>query len=229
MNAMPMPRSQLLWTTLSRFVGGFVFIAALLFWPAGTLNYWQAWLYLGILFVPVAIVGVVLFLRDPALLERRLRTRETESAQRKAILFSSLLLLTIFLIPGFDRRYGWSTVPVALVALADILILVGYLLFALTIRENRYASRVVEVAAGQTVISSGPYALVRHPMYLAVVLMFGATPVALASWWGLLPALLLPVALAGRIKNEEEVLRKGLVGYDAYQRQVKYRLIPFVW
>lgn len=229
MNAMPMPRTQLLWTTLSRFVGGFVFIAALLFWPAGTLDYWQAWLYLAILFVPVAFVGVVLFLRDPALLERRLRTRETESAQRKAILFSSLLLLTIFLVPGFDRRYGWSTVPVAVIVLADILILAGYLLFALTIRENRYASRVVEVAAGQTVISSGPYALVRHPMYLAVVLMFGATPVALGSWWGLLPALLLPVALAGRIKNEEAVLGKGLVGYDAYQRQVKYRLIPFVW
>lgn len=224
-----MNTNRLLWMTLTRFVGGFVFIAALLFWSAGTLDYWQGWLYLVLLFVPVAIVAVVLFLRDPALLERRLRSRERENAQWMVIAASSVVLLAVYLLPGFDRRYGWSSISWPVVLLADLLILVGYLLFALTIRENRFASRVVEVQAGQTVISTGPYARVRHPMYTAVLLMFMATPVALGSWWGLLPALLLPPVLAGRILNEESVLRDGLAGYTAYCQRVKYRLIPLVW
>jgi protein-S-isoprenylcysteine O-methyltransferase Ste14 len=215
--------------TAARFLAAIVFVGCTLFLPAGTLSYWQAWLYMGLLFTPVAIVGVVLVIKDPELLERRMRTREREAPQRRVIASSGLLLLAVVLIPGFDRRYAWSNVPLPLVFLADILILLGYLLFVLTIRANRFASRVVEVQANQVVISSGPYALVRHPMYLAVSLIFTLTPLALGSFWALIPALLLPVVLAARIGNEEQLLRRDLPGYAEYCHKVKYRLVPFIW
>jgi protein-S-isoprenylcysteine O-methyltransferase Ste14 len=215
--------------TAARFLAAIVLVGCTLFLPAGTLNYWQAWLYMVLLFIPVAIVGVVLVIKDPELLERRMRTREREAPQRRVIASSGLLLLAVVLIPGFDRRYAWSNVPLPLVFLADILILLGYLLFVLTIRANRFASRVVEVQANQVVISSGPYALVRHPMYLAVSLIFTLTPLALGSFWALIPALLLPVVLAARIGNEEQLLRRDLPGYAEYCHKVKYRLVPFIW
>jgi protein-S-isoprenylcysteine O-methyltransferase Ste14 len=215
--------------TIARFMAVVIFIGCMLFLPAGTLGYWEAWLYMGLLFIPVAIAGVVLVIKDPELLERRMRTREREAPQRKVIAGSSLLLLAEFLIPGFDRRYAWSTVPLSLVLLADILILLGYLLFILTIRENRFASRVVEVQDNQVVISTGPYALVRHPMYLAISVIFTLTPLALGSFWALIPALLLPVVLAARIGNEEQLLRRDLPGYEEYCQKVKYRLLPLIW
>jgi protein-S-isoprenylcysteine O-methyltransferase Ste14 len=201
----------------------------MLFFPAGTLRFWEAWLYMALLFVPMAVVGLVLLIKDPELLERRMRTREREARQRKAIAASSLLLLAVYLIPGLDRRYDWSTVPPALVLVADILVLLGYLLFVLTIRENRYASRVVEVEDNQVVVTTGPYSLVRHPMYLAVSVMFGLTPLALGSYWALIPAALLPAVLASRIGNEERLLRRNLTGYQEYCRKVRYRLLPFIW
>ncbi len=229
MDAKPLSRTALLWLTLTRLLAGIVLIGGMLFVPAGTLRYWEAWLYMGLLFAPVAIVGAVLFIKDPELLERRMRTREKESPQKKVIAVSSLILLAVYLIPGFDQRYAWSTVPPTLVVLADILILLGYLLFALTIRENRYASRVVEVQDSQVVIRTGPYALVRHPMYLAVSVIFTLSPLALGSYWALIPALLLPIVLAGRIGNEEQLLRRDLKGYEDYCKQVKYRLLPHIW
>jgi len=229
MNPKPLSRAALARMTAARFLAAIVLVGCTLFLPAGTLNYWQAWLYMGLLFIPVAIVGVVLVIKDPELLERRMRTREREAPQRRVIASSGLLLLAVVLIPGFDRRYAWSNVPLPLVFLADILILLGYLLFVLTIRANRFASRVVEVQANQVVISSGPYALVRHPMYLAVSLIFTLTPLALGSFWALIPALLLPVVLAARIGNEEQLLRRDLPGYAEYCHKVKYRLVPFIW
>src|SRR3990170_4600832 len=188
MNPKPFSRTALLSITLARFLAGIILIGCILFLPAGTLRFWEAWLYMGLLFVPVAIVGVVLFIKDPDLLVRRMRTREREAPQKKVIAASSLVLL------------------------ADILILLGYLLFVLTIRENRYASRVVEVQDNQVVISTVPYAIVRHPMYLAVSVIFTLSPLALGSYWALIPALLLPVVLAGRIDNEEKLLRRSLDG-----------------
>jgi len=229
MNPKPLSRAALARMTAARFLAAIVLVGCTLFLPAGTLNYWQAWLYMVLLFIPVAIVGVVLVIKDPELLERRMRTREREAPQRRVIASSGLLLLAVVLIPGFDRRYAWSNVPLPLVFLADILILLGYLLFVLTIRANRFASRVVEVQANQVVISSGPYALVRHPMYLAVSLIFTLTPLALGSFWALIPALLLPVVLAARIGNEEQLLRRDLPGYAEYCHKVKYRLVPFIW
>ncbi|MHC4825421.1 MAG: methyltransferase family protein [Planctomycetota bacterium] len=215
--------------TLARFLAGLILVGCMLFLPAGTLRFWEAWLYIGLLFGPAAIVGVVLFIKDPELLERRLRPREREAPQKKVIAVSSLVLLAVYLIPGFDRRYAWSTVPPTLVLAADILILLGYLLFVLTIKENRYASRVVEVQDNQVTVSTGPYAFVRHPMYLAVGVIITLSPLALGSYWALIPALLFPIVLAARIDNEEQLLRRSLTGYVEYCRRVKYRLIPFIW
>jgi protein-S-isoprenylcysteine O-methyltransferase Ste14 len=229
MNIKPLSRTALLLTTLARFFAGIILIGCMLFIPAGTLRFWEAWLYIGLLFIPIAIVGLVLFIKDPELLERRLRTQEGEDPQKKVIAVSTLVLLAVYLIPGFDHRFAWSKVPSILVVSADILILLGYLLFVLTIRENRYASRVVEVQENQVAISTGPYAMVRHPMYLAVIVIFTLTPIALGSYWALIPALLLPVVLAARINNEEQLLRRSLTGYDDYCQKVKYRLLPFIW
>jgi len=229
MTPRPLSRTALATMTAARFLAAIIIVGCMLFLPAGSLGYWEAWVYMGLLFVPVATVGVVLIIKDPDLLERRMRTREREAPQRKVIAVSSLLLLAVLLIPGFDRRYSCSTVPPSLVVLADILILLGYLLFVLTIRENRFASRVVEVQEDQVVVSTGPYALVRHPMYLAVSLIFTFTSLALGSYWALIPALLLPVALAARIGNEEQLLRRDLPGYEEYCQKVKYRLVPFIW
>jgi protein-S-isoprenylcysteine O-methyltransferase Ste14 len=229
MNPKPISRTALLSMTFVRFLAGLILVGCLLFLPAGTLRFWEAWLYIGLLFVPLAIVGVVLFIKDAELLERRMRTQEREAPQKKVIAVSSLVLLAVFLIPGFDHRYAWSTVPPSLVLAADMLILLGYLLFVLTIKENRYASRVVEVQDNQVAISTGPYAIVRHPMYLAVCVMFTLSPLALGSYWALIPALILPVVLAARIDNEETLLRHSLSGYEEYCRKVKYRLLPYIW
>jgi protein-S-isoprenylcysteine O-methyltransferase Ste14 len=194
-------RLKLLVSALSRILAGVVLVGCMLFLPAGTLQFWEGWLYMALLFLPVTIVGSVLLIRDPELLERRMRLREEEAPQRAVIAGSSLLLLAIYLLAGFDRRYGWSTIPSIVVLLADLFVLLGYLLFVLTIRENRYASRVVEVQDEQTVVTTGPYVLVRHPMYLAVTVMFGLSPLALGSYWALIPALLLPIVLAGRVRG----------------------------
>lgn len=214
---------------LWRLVAGMAFIALLLFLPAGTTAYWEAWIYLVVLFTPVLVVGSILLLRDPELLERRMTLREQESSQRTVILFSTIVLLVIYLVPGFDKRFGWSDVPPIVVLVSDALILGGYGLFALTLRENRFASRVVELQAEQQVIQTGPYRLVRHPMYTAIAVMFILTPLALGSWWGLLASAAFPLVLVGRIRGEEELLGRDLPGYEEYTQRVRYRLIPLIW
>jgi protein-S-isoprenylcysteine O-methyltransferase Ste14 len=229
MNPEPLSRRALFWMTLARFGAGVIVLGCLLFLPAGTFAFWQAWVYLGLLFVPAAIVGAVLLVRDPQLLERRMRRREKETAQKRIVAAASIVFIAVYLISGFDRRWGWSSVPPAVVLAADILILLGYLLFILTIRENRYASRAVAVEDSQVVISTGVYALVRHPMYVAITLMFGLSPLALGSYWALVPAVLVPVVLVLRINDEERLLRGSLAGYEKYCRKVKYRLVPFIW
>ncbi|MEW5938085.1 MAG: isoprenylcysteine carboxylmethyltransferase family protein [Chloroflexota bacterium] len=216
-------------TASLRLVIGMPIIGLLFFWPAGTFDYWQAWVWLAVLFLPLMGMFIYLIKRDPALLERRVRTGETDPRQKRIIAVSALYLILIFLLPGLDKRFGWSSVPVWLVLAADLVVLAGFLLNFLVIRVNSYASRVVEVEQGQQVIATGPYALVRHPMYLSIILILLATPLALGSYWGVLPSLAYIPLLAARAKNEEELLVNELQGYREYMQKTRYRLFPGIW
>ena len=212
-----------------RLVLGILIIGAILFWPAGTWNYWQAWTWLAALFVPMLISLVYLVKKDPALLERRTRTNETRPAQKWIIAISVIYFLIIFILPGFDKRYGWSSIPIWLVILADLVVIAGYILYILVLKTNSFASRVIEVEQDQQVISSGPYTLVRHPMYLAMILMMTATPLALGSYWAFIPSLGLIPLLAARASNEEKLLLKELKGYREYTAKTRHRLFPWIW
>ncbi len=207
----------------------FLALGLIFFVPAGTLDYWEAWVFITVLLVPFLFVLTYLLRKDPSLLVRRIRFNEKESAQRRIIRASGFIFLAGFLIPGLDHRYGWSDIPVEAVLAADVLVIVGYALVFLVFRENPFASRVVEVEQDQKVISTGPYALVRHPMYLGTSIMWLATPVALGSYWALPIFLILPIVLVYRIMNEEEVLLRELPGYREYTQKVRYRLIPGIW
>ena len=201
----------------------------MLFLPAGTLAYQGAWFFMALLFTPIFIMGIVLFIKNPELLRKRLEMKEREKEQKSVVAMSGLLLVASFIVAGLDFRFGWSQVPDVVVIAASVLLLVGYALYAEVMRENIYLSRVVEVQKEQCVIDTGLYGIVRHPMYFAVSLLYLAIPLVLGSWWALLlmsPCVLL---LGARIKNEEQVLRQGLSGYIEYTERVRYRMIPFVW
>jgi protein-S-isoprenylcysteine O-methyltransferase Ste14 len=207
----------------------FLLLAAIFFIPAGTLDYWEAWVYCAVLFIPLLFVLAYLLKKDPELLARRMRLKEKQSTQRLVVGISGILFLIGFLIPGLDHRFGWSHIPVEAVLAADLLVILGYTLVFLVFRENPFTSRVVEVEAGQQVISTGPYALVRHPMYLGTSIMWIATPVALGSYWALPVFLIMPLVLVFRIRNEEEVLLRELPGYREYLQKARYRLVPGIW
>ncbi len=204
-------------------------LLAVFFIPAGTLAYWEAWVYLGVLLIPLAFVAGYFRKNNPGFLERRMQLREREPAQRRIIGLSFFWFILAFVLPGLDRRFGWSDVPVPVVIAADLLVLLGYGIIVLVFRENQYASRTVQVEQGQQVISSGPYALVRHPMYLGAIMMYLASPLALGSYWALLPALLIVPILVARIANEEQVLERDLNGYREYEQNTRYRLLPGIW
>jgi len=222
-------KARLKKTIAVRVVSVLIFFGLIFFWPAGTFRYWQAWVYMAILLIPMLGVIAYFITRDPELLERRMRAKEKERRQKTIIGLSSLVFIGIYLLPGFDRRYGWSSVPVIVVIAADVIILAGYGFFVRVLKENRYASRIVEVAEKQPVITTGPYAMVRHPMYLAILIMYVFTPLALGSYWAVIPALSLTLVLVARIENEEKVLIRELSEYREYMRQVRYRLIPGIW
>jgi protein-S-isoprenylcysteine O-methyltransferase Ste14 len=226
---MSAPPPGLVRRVVVRFAAGAVVIAAVFFGTAGTLAYWQAWLYLLVLLVPVTMALAFFLRHDPALMERRLRGREPRPGQRAVVGATTVVLSLAFILPGLDRRFGWSQVPVAVVLAADLAGLLGYGLFLLVMRENRYASRTIEVEARQQVVTTGPYRVVRHPMYLAASVMYLAAPIALGSWWAVLPALLLPFVLAARVVDEEHMLAEELPGYRQYQSMTKYRLVPGIW
>lgn len=220
---------SLLIKAITAFLLGLLTTGAMLFLPAGTLAYYGAWLFVFLLFTPIFIVGIVLFLRNPNLLRKRLEMKERDKEQRGVVSLSGLLLVFSLVLSGFDFRFGWSLVPDAVVVLASVLLLVGYVLYAEVLRENVYLSRVVEVQEGQIVIDTGLYGIVRHPMYLAVSLLYIAIPLVLGSWWALLPMSLCVLLLLVRIKNEELLLHQGLPGYTEYTKRVQYRMIPFLW
>ncbi len=229
MESTHMSRKQLVLAALARLVGFFIVMGLILFGTAGSLQYWQAWIYLITLGGLVTVTGVYLIRNDPALFERRMRMKERETVQKKIILSSFLYIGLLFILPALNFRFGWTITPVWAVILGDILIAIGYRIFYLVLRENSYASRVIEVEQGQKVISSGPYASVRHPMYQGVILIYAFTPLALGCWWMVLPALSIIPILAARIRNEEMVLARDLPGYNEYLEKVKYRLLPGVW
>jgi protein-S-isoprenylcysteine O-methyltransferase Ste14 len=222
-------QSELMKMVFTRLLIMIPLMLAMFFLPAGTFDYWEAWLYLTVLLIPMVLVLIYLLRNDPELLERRMRMREKEASQKLIVKLGSLYYLLIFLIPGFDKRFGWSHVPVVVVIVADFFVLLGYGIFFLVLRENRYASRIIEVEQRQEVISSGPYAIVRHPMYLGVSLMYILSPLALGSYWATIPSLLIIPLLVARIRNEESVLGRELKGYKEYMQKTKYRLIPGIW
>lgn len=224
-----MKRSALAWQALAKGVGGLAVMALLLFLPAGSWGYWQAWLFLGLLFVPMTCVATWLLVREPELLAKRLSSKEQEKAQRQVVAFSALMFVAGFLLAGFDQRFGWSEMPAWVVAIAAVVMVCGYGLYAEVMRENAFLSRTVEVQENQKVISTGLYGIVRHPMYAATLVLYLAMPIVLGSWVALIPFLAYPFIIAHRIRNEEHVLEEGLTGYCEYEQQVRYRLIPFIW
>lgn len=229
MNDQQPDRRKLFLLALGRLVVGLALIAGLLFLCAGTLDYWQTWLYTGILLVMLSTSFNWLIRSDPQRLERRMRTHEREKTQRWVIGVSGILLTLLYVLPGLDRRFHWSQVPLAVVLLGVGMVILGYAFYMQVVQANQFASRVVEVMPDQQVISSGPYALVRHPMYLAMLIFFFGTALALGSYWALIPAALMIPVLAVRLLEEEKILLRDLPGYAEYAKKMRWRLIPGVW
>jgi len=229
MNSSQTSRSKLVQMVVSRYLMAFAALAAMFFLPAGTFDYWQAWVYLAILFIPMLFVMIYMIQNSPDLLERRMRMKEREKEQSLIVKLSYIPFLVAFILPGFDHRFEWSNVPVGVVILIDLVVLLGYGLVFLVFRENQYASRVVEVEQNQTVIQSGPYAHIRHPMYAGLLPLYVLSPLALGSWWAVIPALPIVGVIVARIFSEEKILLRDLPGYREYMQKVRFRLIPGVW
>ena len=214
---------------LTKFSLGLIIVAFLLFVPAGTIQYWNAWLLIALLFIPMFIVGLILMIKNPALLKSRLDAKEKEGKQKQVVLLSGLMFIVGFIIAGFNYRFLWIKMSNNVVAIATILFLLAYVLYAEVLRENTYLSRTIKVEKNQKVIDTGLYGVVRHPMYAATILLFLTMPLILGSYQSFMIFLLYPIIIIQRIKNEEELLSKELKGYKQYQKKVKYRLIPFIW
>jgi protein-S-isoprenylcysteine O-methyltransferase Ste14 len=220
---------KLLFSALTKFLMGLLLVGAMLFWPAGGFDYVNGWLFCGLLFVPMLILGVVLLIKSPDLLRKRLDSREKEKTQKGVIAWSGLLFFVGFVLAGLDHRFGWSSVPAWVVAAASVVLLISYALYAEVMRENAYLSRKIEIQEGQQVVDTGLYGIVRHPMYAVTLWLFLSIPLVLGSWYSLICFAFYPVAIVTRILNEECVLVAGLEGYAEYRKRVKYRLIPFIW
>ena len=214
---------------LTKFLAGLLLVGVLLFVPAGTFAYWQAWLFIALLFVPMFIAGLVLMLRQPELLRKRLDAKEKQDAQKWVVALSGLMFLAMFVVAGLNHRFQWCLLPDWAVFVAAVLFLLGYALYAEVLRENVWLSRTIEVQEHQKVIDTGLYGIVRHPMYAATLLLFLAMPLVLASLWSFLIMLLYIPIIAKRIRNEEADLEQGLEGYKEYKERVKYKVIPFIW
>ena len=209
-----------------------VVMGLLLFVPAATLRYWQAWMYLSIFTSATVLTTLYLLRKDPALLERRMRggpTAERQPAQKFIMLCTSIGFVALLVVPAFDHRLGWSTVSLGGVVAGDVLVAIGFYLIFLVYRENTFASATIEVAENQKVISTGPYAIVRHPMYASAFIYLLGTPLALGSYWGLVPVAVMMPFLIWRLFDEERFLARNLPGYTEYQKRVQHRLVPFVW
>lgn len=216
-------------SAIAKFALGVLLVGVLLFLPAGTLSFFNGWLLMGILFVPMFLAGIVMMVKNPALLKSRLDAKETEREQSLVVKLSGLMFLLGFIVAGLGVRFGWYRLPNGVAIGAAVIFLVAYLLYAEVLRENTYLSRTVEVQEGQTVVDTGLYGIVRHPMYGVTLLLFLSMPLVLGSVYAFLIFLAYPFIIAKRIRHEEAFLERELDGYAQYKQKVKYRLIPFVW
>ena len=216
-------------SVLIKFLIGLLLVGLLIFLPAGTLAYPGGLLFLCLLFVPMLLMGIVMLARARDLLTKRLDAKEKQAAQKGVQSLAGLVFMAGFVLAGLDFRFGWSDMPLPVVIAASVIFLIGYGLYAEVMRENAYLSRTVKVEEGQTVISTGLYGIVRHPMYLASVLMFLSIPLVMGSWYALIPFAFYPLLMVVRILDEEKLLTAELAGYEEYKKKVKYRLIPFIW
>ena len=220
---------KLLLSALLKFTMGLALVGLLIFLPAGTFGYTYGWLFMGLLFVPMLIAGFIMLFKAPDFLAKRLDAKEKQAAQKGVLAFSGLMFIAGFVVAGLDFRFGWSEMPIWVIVAASVLFLIAYLLYAEVMRENAYLSRTVKVEQGQTVVDTGLYGIVRHPMYAVTILLFLMIPLILDSWYALIAFAFYPAIIVVRLKDEEALLTKELPGYDAYKQKVKYRLIPFVW
>lgn len=222
-------KKELFFQAIGKFFAGFVLVGLLIFAPAGTLRFWNGWLLMLILFVPMFCAGLIMLWKNPDLLRKRLQARESEGEQKQVILFSGIMFLAAFILAGLNFRFQWLTLPDWLVWMAAVIFLVAYLLYAEVLRENAYLSRTIEVQENQKVVDTGLYGIVRHPMYAVTLFLFLAMPLVLGSLISFAVMLFYIPIIVKRIRNEEQVLKEGLVGYEEYCSRVKYRLVPYLW
>ena len=213
----------------TKYFAGFVLLAALIFIPAGSLKFINGWLFMGLLFIPMFIMGIILLLKNPELLEKRLNAKETESQQKTVVAVSGIMFLAGFVTAGLDYRFKWLVLPKWVIIIASAIFLLSYIMYAEVLRENTYLSRTVEVQENQKVIDTGLYGIIRHPMYTATIFLFLSIPLVLGSLFSFLIFLVYPTIIIMRISNEEKFLESQLDGYAEYKKKVKYRLVPFVW
>ena len=220
---------KLLLDAVTKFVLGLISVCALVFLPAGTLKYFNGWIFVSLLFVPMLAFGAVLFCKSPKLLEKRLNSKEQRKTQKGVAALCGIIFIGGFVTAGLDFRFGWSDVPLWCIIIASLVLLISYALYAEVMRENIYLSRTVVIQNDQKVIDTGLYGLVRHPMYFSTVFMFLSIPIILGSWLSLIFFGFYPIVISARIKDEETLLKKELNGYEEYTQKVKYRLLPFIW
>jgi len=220
---------KLFFQAITKFIFGVILIGLLIFWPANTINYLNGWIFMGMLFIPMFLAGIVMMIKAPELLKKRLNAKEKESEQKDVIKLSGLMFLAGFIIAGLNYRYSWIILPNSVVIVSSVIFMIAYIIYAEVLRENAYLSRTIEVQENQKVVDTGLYGIVRHPMYAATILLFLSMPLVLGSIISFAIFLVYPFIIAKRIRNEEEVLEKQLEGYSEYKKKVKYKMIPFIW
>ena len=220
---------KLLINALVKFFSGLVMVGLLIFLPAGTVAYTYGWLLMALLFIPMLAAGLVMYFRSPAFLTKRLDAKEKQGTQKGVVAFSGLMFIAGFAVAGLDFRFGWSAMPAWVVIAASVLFLAAYALYAEVMRENAYLSRTIKVEEGQKVVDTGLYGIVRHPMYMATILLFLMIPLVLGSWYALIVFAFYPAIMVIRLQDEENLLTRELPGYEEYKQKVRYRIIPFIW
>ena len=220
---------KLVLEALTKFICGLLMVGLLIFLPAGTLEYTYGWLFAGLLFIPMLIAGFIMLAKSPEFLKKRLNGKEKQGTQKGVVALSGLMFIAGFVVAGLDYRFGWTKMPLPVTVIASVLFLVAYALYAEVMRENAYLSRTIKVEEGQKVVDTGLYGVVRHPMYMATILLFLMIPLVLGSWYALIAFAFYPAIIIVRLTDEEKLLTRELPGYAAYKKKVKYRIIPFIW